>query len=136
MLCASKFVGLGLLAGSVLCALPSESNSTFEKSLSPEQKRIWKKVHQERLRIYVISLLTSLVLVGYLSPYPAQRWLKVTLILLLTGSLYMLWPKSTYMAYHLSTDQIRLLKDLGRYQRLKYHGSIAASVVSIPFLCR
>lgn len=134
--CSTKWVGVGLLAGSVLCALPSDTNSAFEASLTTEQKRIWKQVHIERLKIYVCSLLASLVLVNYVLPFPDDKWLKVMLVLLLTGSVYMLWPKSTYMVYHINTEQAKLLKKTGRNQMIKYHGAVALSILSIPLLCR
>ena len=132
-ICISKTIALGLLTGSLLCAMPQTTDpTTFEHSLNAQQLNIWNHIQYERFYIYIVSLVISIAVSRSINAHP---WQRVMCMLLLVASLYMIIPKSTYMRYHINKDQDRLLHDVYKQQRLRYHGSIVLALMATPLIC-
>ena len=65
----------------------------------------------------------------------APAWQRVMCMFILVASLYMVVPKSTYMRHHINNEQDRLLHDVYKQQRLRYHGSIVLALMATPLIC-
>lgn len=134
--CPFKLIAVGFLIGSVLCAYPTRSENEFTKSLDASQKLTYRDIQLERFHIYITSVFISLVTIGVFRKR-LSVWIKVVLMFLLTASLYLIAPKTTYMHDHLKSDEQRLLlRKIYRSQQLKYYGSFTLAVVSAPFICK
>lgn len=131
MNCPTKVLGMGLLGASVLSAIPMHHDG-FEQLLGESQRLLWKHIQYERFSIYLTSLFVSLLVARAIS---TDKWTRVVLALTLTASLYMVTPKSVYMADFLSPDQLELLRQREFTQRTRYYGSITLAIIAIPFIC-
>lgn len=129
--CISKIIALGFLCGSLLCAIPTK-HSTFEKSLNYSQNIIWKNIQYERFYIYMISLSIASAVTRSIN---ANVWKRVLCMFILIASLYMIFPKSTYMRTHITKEQNELLNEVYKQQQLRYHGSIVLAIIAAPFMC-
>jgi intracellular septation protein A len=130
MSCPNQLIGMGLLGGSLLSAMPNRSS--FEDSLTNEQLSIWKYIQNERFSIYFMSLSVALLVSRATN---TDKWTRVVLMCLLTASLYMITPKFTYMSNHLRTDQQPLLRKIYIEQQLRYYGSVTLAIIAAPFVC-
>jgi len=130
-ICVSKTIALGLFGGSLLCAMPTK-NVVFENSLTYPQARVWSHVQMERFYIYMVSMAIALAVARSIKAHP---WQRVMCMMLLVASLYMVFPKSTYMRHHINNEQDRLLHEVYKHQRLRYHGSIVLALMATPLIC-
>ena len=131
MACPTKLLGMGLLGASVLSAIPMHQDG-FEEQLSESQRILWKHIQYERFSIYLTSLFVSLLVARAVS---TDKWIRVVLAITLAASLYMVTPKSVYMADFLTPDQIELLRQRELTQRTRYYGSVTLAIFAIPFVC-
>jgi len=131
--CSLQLLGLGLLGGSLMSAMPTTSKDSFEKSLTESQYSIWSDIRKERFTIYLFSLSVAL-LVARTIP---DKLYRTIVALSLTASLYMIVPKSKYMVDHLQSDaQAKELRELYQSQIWKYHGTIVLALLGIPLICK
>lgn len=131
--CSLQLLGLGLLGGSLLSAIPTTRKDSFEKSLTESQYSIWSDIRKERFAIYLFSLSVAL-LVARTIP---DRLYRTIVALSLTASLYMIVPKSKYMVDHLQAEaQTKELRELYQSQIWKYHGTIVLALLGIPLICK
>lgn len=131
MICPHKLLGLGLLGGSIVSAMPFKT--PFEQHLTDSQKEIWNYVQYERFIIYLTSM--SIAVIVTKSIPQIEPWTRAMIALTLTSSLYMILPKKIYMSDHLTHDQQRLLREQYTTQQLRYYGSITLAILAIPFVC-
>lgn len=136
-------LGLGLVGGSVLSAMPGTGKNAFEQRLTESQMAVWTEIRKERFSIYLFSLAVA-VLVARSVP---DRLHATIVALSLTASLYMIIPKSSYMADHLEAEaylgrpmqsveaQSQALRELYQQQVWKYHGTIVLALLGIPLIC-
>jgi len=129
--CVSKTLALGLLSGSLMCAMPT-NHVAFENSLTFPQTRVWKLIQYERFYIYMVSLAIALTVARSIRAHP---WQRVLCMMLLVACLYIIFPKSTYMRHHINKEQNELLHDVYTQQRLRYHGSIVLAIMATPLIC-
>ena len=130
-ICVPKPIALGLLGGSLLCAMPT-NHTAFATSLTLAQARTWTRVQSERFYIYMVSLAVSLAVARSIRAHP---WQRVLCMMLLVASLYIVFPKSTYMRHHITNEQDRLLQDVYKRQRVRYHGSVVLAIMATPLTC-
>jgi hypothetical protein len=131
MNCPSKVLGLGLLGGSVLSAMPY--TTPFEKHLSDSQKEIWNYIQYERFTIYFASLSVAIFVTRTIPQ--ADPWTRAVLALTLTASLYMIAPKTIHMSEHLTHEQQQLLREQYTQQQLRYYGAITLAILAVPLIC-
>lgn len=131
MNCPNKWIGLGLLGGSVLSAMPHKTS--FEQHLNDTQKEIWNYIQYERFVIYFASLAVALF-VSRSVPH-VEPWTRAMIALTLTASLYMIAPKTIHMADHLNHEQQKLLREQYTSQQLRYYGSVTLAILAIPLVC-
>ena len=107
---AAAFFG-GMLYVS-LNPVKNDKLNTFLALLNPQQRVIYSDLTRERMQIYLMGLILGL-LVGFIFLYQsgAAGMMRscgfVFIALSITYLFYMLYPKSTYMLYHLTTDDQR-----------------------------
>lgn len=103
------------LFGSMLYTMLYQDKHTimtaFQKTLSPEQSVIYKKIINERMRLYIEGLLIGLLL-GFIYLSYSKRSVYsaciFTLIVLITNNgYYLIHPKSEYMVPYLNTEEQR-----------------------------
>jgi hypothetical protein len=126
-----RYLGLGFLLASVISALPQPSTIPFTTDF---QRSMYDRIQQERFHIYLLSLLFSLWVVRHMKRVWTMT--RVVVMMTLTASLYMLVPKSAYMADYLDTHEQRMaLRRVYRVQQCRYYGSIASAVIASTLLC-
>jgi hypothetical protein len=95
---------------------------------------MYQKIQQERLHIYLFSLFVSILVVRTM--HSMNPWMRVIMFMTLTASLYMIIPKSIYMADFLDTEEQRVaLRQVYRDQQIRYYGSVALATMASPLLC-
>ena len=129
--CELQLLGLGLLVGSVLSAMPTRKKDEFEQRLTAQQWAVWNEIRKERFSIYLFSLAAALLVARSID----EKLYATIVALTLTASLYMIIPKSRYMADHLYAEQTVALRELYQRQIWKYHGTIVLALLGIPFVC-
>ncbi len=133
--CPFKIIGLGFIVAAVLCAYPSGHENEFTKSLDSSQKLKWQMIQTERFHIYLSSVFISLITISFFRNL--SYWIKLVFMMLLTASIYLIIPKSAYMADSLTSDDQRiLLRKIYRKQQVRYYGSVTFAIMSAPFICR
>lgn len=132
-MCSLQLLGMGLIGGSILSAMPTTSKDSFEKSLTESQYATWSEIRKERMSIYLFSLSVALLVARSIP----DKLYGTIVALSLTASLYMIVPKRQYMVDHLAAEaQTKALRELYRNQIWKYHGTIVLALLGIPLLCK
>ena len=120
------------LLGSSIASMATSKNSgnflKFKNLLDENQRQIYKKIHNERLTIYIQGLVLG-TLLGFLVNYKKNRLPKsvktclfVTIALGTTWMFYTLYPKSTYMLLHLTTpEQNAAWLDIYKEMKMRCH---------------
>ncbi len=83
----------------------------FMNTLTTEQLELYHKVSRERMQIYLVGLLiglfTGLIYLRLANPGVVRTCGFVLITLGITYLFYYIWPKSTYLVNHLTTDEQR-----------------------------
>ena len=98
-LVASALIGSSIATG-VLVNYTHHTN--FEKSLDEEQTKIYTKIRNERLYIYLFATLLGMVL-GVMNR--SDKCLAVSSALFTQIFVYKIWPKSDYMLNHTKNNE-------------------------------
>jgi hypothetical protein len=111
-LCLVACALFGSMLYMVINPYNQESLYHFINTLNTNQQGVFLAIHQERFRIYIISLLLGLIAGAlFLLLVPEHGAVRicgfVVVVLALTHIIYILWPKSAYMLTHLTTHQQR-----------------------------
>lgn len=131
--CSLQLLGMGLIGGSILSAMPTTGKDSFENGLTESQYSIWSEIRKERFSIYLFSLSVALLVARSIP----DKLFGTIVALSLTASLYMIVPKSKYMTDHLKDEaQTKELRELYQNQIWKYHGTIVLALLGIPLLCK
>lgn len=125
----------------------SENNDTiktFEHSLLPNQRQIFKSIKNERLNIYtqgyIIGLILSLCVVAYYRNTKCMTRLSMLCIIFSISFIvnyfyYILSPKSTYMVEHLeTTEQKTWWVKVYRQMQFNYHMGFVFGILALLLL--
>lgn len=130
-----------LLVGMFLSSYYVAKNKTlfqgYRQSLTPNQKEKYFKIVKERSNIFYIAVLSSIVLSGILSHFLTKYKYNdniacffITSTLSLTCLIYLIYPKSDYMYYHLTTDlQKTYWRNINnQFKKAKYGGLLIGAI--------
>ena len=125
-MCLLAFVFLTGMLATMMTSTSSPMFDKFYNTLDEKQKKIYKKVKVERLRIFlegmILGLLLATVLVVSLNGVANENsrvCLFVFVTLIVNAFYYHLAPKSTYMVKHLDKEEQRVAW-LEIYKTMKY----------------
>jgi len=131
-------IGCVLISGMIMCMITSHTSivfKKFKKLLDKPQLEIYKKIHNERLAIYIqgmiLGLLSAVLLVHLLNLKNMSKICTFIVITLLINIVYyQLYPKTTYMLQHLTTqDQVDAWLEIYKEMKLKkIVGMIAGTI--------
>ena len=130
MVCINScLIAVVLLSGTIATMITSKTSPNFRKfneTLTKEQKKLYKNITMERLRIYIEGMILGLItgLFGLsLLPKKVDNSSKVCLFvivcLLINMIYYRMYPKSNYMVKHLNTPEQKEAW-LAIYKEMKY----------------
>ena len=134
--CAIAFV---LLLSSILMHFFIDKKDDFLLTLNESQKKKYKDIIQERLKIYIFGMILGLVL-GFLYVYIYNedrfRVCKFVSIVLVTKlTFYYFFPKSDFMLYHLTeTNQVKAWTDVYRNYKNAWRNSLIIAIISYILL--
>ena len=134
-------VGFTLLFSSIFMNFLKD-NKKFEKfnnTLNDEQKKIYKNIIVERIKIYSIGIASGLFLglMYYLRDPKQKRNLCVffTIVFVTKLVVYKVYPKSTMMLYHLTKkEQVDAWTDIYVHMKRNCIISILLGLISYLFL--
>lgn len=134
-------VGFTLLFSSIFMNFLKD-NKKFEKfnnTLNDEQKKIYKNIIVERIKIYSIGIATGLFLglMYYLKVPKQQRNLCVffTIVFVTKLVVYKVYPKSTMMLYHLTKkEQVDAWTDIYVHMKHSWILSIILGLIAYILL--
>lgn len=125
-MCLLAFVFLTGMLATMMTSTSSPMFDKFYNTLDEKQKKIYKKVKVERLRIFlegmILGLLLATVLVVSLNGVANENsrvCVFVFVTLIVNAFYYHLAPKSTYMVKHLDKEEQRVAW-LEIYKTMKY----------------
>ncbi len=130
MVCINScLIAVVLLSGTIATMITSKTSPNFRKfneTLTKEQKKLYKNITIERLRIYIEGMILGLItgLFGLsLLPKRVDNSSKVCLFvivcLMINMIYYRMYPKSNYMVKHLNTHEQKEAW-LAIYKEMKY----------------
>ena len=134
--CAIAFV---LLLSSILMHFFIDKKDDFLLTLNESQKKKYKDIIQERLKIYIFGMILGLVL-GFLYVYIYNedrfRVCKFVAIVLVTKlTFYYFYPKSDFMLYHLTEkNQVNAWTDVYRNYKNAWRNSLIIATISYILL--
>ena len=133
------FVGFTLLFASIYMMFLKDETKfyKFMNTLNDKQKKIYKMVINERLRIYLTGMVLGLCLAFLYQYYSKAKNICIFLILIFATKLifYRAYPKSTYMLYHLDRkEQIDAWTDIYVYMKTNWMKSLGLGALSYLFL--
>lgn len=135
--------GYTLLLTSILMFLLSNNKerlaSKFDAELNDKQKKLFKEVSIERRNIYLLGTIIGLIvglLYIYKSPDTKYKFcIFLTIFFIIKIFIYKIYPKSTFMTYHLTTqEQIKKWTDMYTYMKNKYMLSFVMSLISVGLI--
>jgi len=133
------FLGFVLLFTSVIMNFSMDYKNNlfleFNNLLNNKQQIIYKNIIKERITIYTIGLFLGIVLgILFLIKFPNHKY-KICLFLTIVIStklfFYKVYPKSTFMLYHLTTkQQTDKWMDIYKYMSTRWSKSLILSLIS------
>jgi len=114
----------------------------FKKLLDKPQVDIYKKIHNERLAIYIqgmiLGLLSAVLLVHLLNLKDMSKVCTFIVITLLINVVYyQLYPKTTYMLQHLTTqDQVDAWLEIYKEMKLKKIVGVIVGIIGYFLIAR
>lgn len=140
------FVGAAFLGSSVLTMLASKNSGVFKKfnnMLTEDQKQIYKSIINERITIYIQSVLLGIVLALIVTfnlkktSHNSRVCLFIVIALGTNYLMYSLYPKSTYMLEHLnSSEQNKAWLEIYKEMKLRCKIGLVLGVVGYLILAR
>lgn len=83
-----------------------ELKTNFENTLDENQLEIYKKIKKERLYIFIIASILSVVLSYFTFSMQRNFCFTISTAIIVLTMIYKLWPKSDYILNHIySSDQ-------------------------------
>ena len=109
--------------------------SKFINSLNKDQVEKYNLIIHERIRIYMIGTFIGLVLgLIYLKFYGSNICIFLALVIITKLFIYHIYPKSTYMLYHLtSKEQTDAWTDIYVHMKTNWIKSIGLGLIS--YIC-
>ena len=131
-------VGVTLFLASIyMHFLKDDNNFTkFTNLLNSEQLEKYNLIIHERLRIYMIGVFIGLVLgLVYLQFYGDNICIFLSLVFFTKLFVYHIYPKSTYMLYHLTnSEQVDAWTDIYVHMKTNWVKSIGLGLISYIFI--
>ena len=135
-------IGFTLLLSSLSMILFKRDSSiftNFNKILNNKQKKIYKKIINERFMIYFIGMILGLGLGIYYyinNPKSKYRLCKFLMIIYLVKfGFYYFYPKSPLILYSLTTkEQVNQWANIYNQMKLKYKKSLLIGFISYIFI--
>ena len=133
------FLGFTLLFSSIYMMFLKDETKfyKFMNTLNDKQKNIYKRVINERLRIYLTGMVLGLCLAFLYQYYSKSKNVCIFLVIIFATKLifYRAYPKSTYMLYHLDRkDQVDAWTDIYVYMKTNWMKSLGLGALSYLFL--
>ena len=132
-------IGISLLFSSFYMHFLKDDKifNKFTILLNDKQKEIYKKIFYERLKIYLLGVISGLFL-GLLYQYNSKNkniCIFLTIIFITKLVIYKIHPKSDYMLYHLDNqNQVNAWTDIYVHMKTTWIKSIILGVLSYIFI--
>ena len=113
MFCDLVFGLIGLLILIIVSYLKRSKWNDLKNSFNEKQLKTFGIIYQQRLWLLIYSLLIAIIICFFISYIVSPRFLyskicfNITILTLLTTSIFYLFPKIDYLEYHLNKDQLR-----------------------------
>ena len=105
--------------------------NTFMDSLDEKQQQLYNKIIKERTMIYLLGMFVGLVIGSIHFYYKRNICFFVCIVFVTQMIIYKIYPKSTYMLYHLDKkDQVNKWTDIYTYMKKIWISSFILSTIA------
>jgi len=110
--------------------------NNFMNLLNDKQKKIYNKIIKERLFIYISGTILGIIISLFLRyKYSYNICICLSIMLITKLVFYYIYPKSTYMMYHLTnTKQTDAWMDIYTHMKYNWIKSIILGLISYTFI--
>jgi len=103
----------------------------FMNSLDEKQQQLYNKIIRERTMIYLLGMFIGLILGSIHLYYERNICFFVFIVFITQMIIYKIYPKSTYMLYHLDKkDQVNKWMDIYTYMKKIWVSSFILSTIA------
>ena len=131
-------VGFSLLFGSFFMHFLKDDKvfDHFMSLLNREQKNTYTKIIKERVFIYLLGTVVGILLaITYNKFYKFNICISLTIIFVAQMTIYKIYPKSTYMMYHLTNKaQTDAWMDIYKHMKYNWIKSVGLGLLSYIFI--
>lgn len=131
-------VGFSLLFGSFFMHFLKDDKvfDHFMSLLTRDQRNTYTKIIKERVFIYLLGTIVGIILaVTYNKFYKFNICISLTIIFVVQLVIYKIYPKSTYMMYHLKNKaQTDAWMDIYTHMKYNWIKSVGLGLVSYLFI--
>ena len=131
--CVNQYVSYGFLTGTLLSIMTPSNDDEFKRSMDVNQLRIYNFIRRERMSIFIVSSVFSMIFVHLLK---IKGWFKIVLYYTLLGASYKCWPKTYYMVEHLRENQLVLWNTIYKDMQYKHAFALLVGILSVPIMCK
>ena len=132
------FIGFTLLLSSFFMNFLKNEKvfNNFMNLLNDKQKKIYNKIIKERLFIYISGTILGIIISLFLRyKYSYNICICLSIMLITKLVFYYIYPKSTYMMYHLTnTKQTDAWMDIYTHMKYNWIKSIILGLISYTFI--
>tara|TARA_B100000035_G_C20505155_1_gene338616 strand:- start:7 stop:438 length:432 start_codon:yes stop_codon:yes gene_type:complete len=131
-------IGWSLFFGSIYMNFLKDDKvfNHFMLLLDKEQKKIYFRIIKERVFIYLVGTILGIILaITYNNNYNFNICISLTIIFITQMIIYKIYPKTTYMMYHLKNKaQTDAWMDIYTHMKYNWIKSIGLGLVSYLFI--
>ena len=131
--CVNQCIAYGFITGTLLSIITPVNDGAFKKSMDDNQLHIYNFIRKERMIIFTLSSIFSMLFVHILK---INGWFKIVLYYILMGALYKCWPKTYYMVEYLRENQLELWNGIYKDMQYKHAFALLIGVLSVPVMCK
>ena len=103
----------------------------FMDSLDEKQQQLYNKIIKERTMIYLLGMFVGLIIGSIHFYYKRNICFFVCIVFVIQMIIYKIYPKSTYMLYHLDKkDQVNKWMDIYTYMKKIWISSFILSTIA------
>lgn len=132
------FIGVTLLLSSSFMNFLKNENvfNNFMNLLNDNQKNIYNKIIKERLSIYITGTILGIIIaLIFRYKYSCNICICLSIIFITKLVFYYIYPKSTYMMYHLTNKkQTDAWMDIYTHMKYNWIKSIIFGLISYIFI--